>query len=278
MNFNYYTENGTLLSKEEFISYYNARYFTDCTAKVSYKTNAGKNRSVGKTSRFVENIIEEILKKEPKDFTCSDVALMLAWKIGKISHAKSKDTIILHKDWKEALGEYSESEGFNSWNGEPIKRFGDKRPIMIDVKGITNYLHENGQRLNDLVGNGNMELALDELRKQPWQGIGAVYLITLLYFVTNHQYPGKCPIYDRFAMRALLAIKSNKKIGDDVKCGELSDKNIKNFPKLVGEKMKQYIGLIDDIFGEEYNTNRDIDRALWVYGHLFKDSTNFKKC
>lgn len=123
-----------------------------------------------------------------------------------------------------------------------------------------------------------MELALDELRKQPRQGIGAVYLITLLYFVTNHQYPGKCPIYDRFAMSALLAIKNNKKISDDVKCGELSDKNIKNFPKLVGEKMKQYIGLIDDIFGEEYNANRDIDRALWVYGHLFKDYTNFKKC
>lgn len=278
MKFNYYTENSDLLSKEEFVSYYNARYFTDCAAKVPYKTDAGKNRSVGKSSRFVENIIEAILKKEPKDFTCSDVALMLAWKIGKITHAQSEKEITLHRGWKETLGEYSESEGFNSWNGEPIKRFGNKSPITIDIKGITNYLHENGQRLNDWVGNGNIELALNALRQQPWQGIGTVYLITLLYFATNHQHPGKCPIYDRFAMRALLAINGDKKIGDAVNCGELPDKNSKNFSETVGEKMKQYINLIYGIFGEEYNTNRDTDRALWVYGHLFKDSSNIKKC
>lgn len=273
----FYEENGNLLSKEEFISHYNARYFTDCAAKTSYKTDTGITHSVGKSSRFVENIIERILNKEPKDFTDSDIALILAWKIGKIAHRKSEDKIILHNDWKETLGEYSESEVFNSWNGEPIKRFGKNSPITIDIKGITEYLHENGQHLNDLVGNGNIEAALDELRKQPWQGIGAVYSITLLYFATNHQHPGKCPIYDRFAMRALLAIKDNKKIGDAVKCGELPDKKSTKFPETVGEKMKQYIGLISDIFGAEYNINRDVDRALWVYGHLFKDSINAPK-
>lgn len=274
---NYYTKNGKKLSKEEFISYYNVRYFTNCTDKVSYTTDTGKNYSVRKTSRFVETIIEKILKKAPEDFTCSDVALILAWKIGKISHTQSDHNIILHKDWKKSLGEYSEFEGFTSWNVGPVKRFGDNRPITIDIKGITNYLHKNGQRLNDLIGNGNIETALEELVQQPWQGIGTVYLITLLYFATNHQHPGKCPIYDRFAMRALLAIKENKKIGETVNCKKLPDKNSSKFCKTISEEMKQYTNLIYDIFGEEYHTTRDIDRALWVYGHLFKASANAKK-
>ena len=37
--------------------------------------------------------------------------------------------------------------------------------------------------------------------------------------------------------------------------------------------MQKYIGLIEEIFGiKKYSENRDIDRALWVYGHLFKES------
>lgn len=272
----YYPDGKQMTNKEEFVEYYNAHYFTDCTDKISYETSSGRKSSVGKNSKFVEDIIEKFLKKDPDSFTDSDIALILAWKIGKITHARSQNKITLHDDWKRILGDYSESEGFINWDGKPIKRYGNQRNITLDIKEIADYLRKNGSVLNDLIGNDATQLALDKLIKEQWQGIGSVYMITLLYFISNHQHPGKFPIYDRFAMRALLAIQDNKKIGDSVKCGELPDKNNKKCSQIVEKRMKDYAIMLDDIFGDDYKNNRDIDRALWVYGHLFKDSANGK--
>lgn len=99
-------------------------------------------------------------------------------------------------------------------------------------------------------------------------------MVTLLFFVTN----GECPIYDRFAMRALLAIKHGCKPGDtinsnDAKPANLPCKSDKNFTQKAADVMKDYICLLQEIFGDEYKTNREIDRALWVYGHLFKEDS-----
>lgn len=270
----FYDVNGNELSKKEFIEYYNMRYFTDCTDKVPYKTDKGKNRSVGKNSKFVEELIEKILKKDPIDFTDSDVALILAWKIGKIKHSQSQKKLMLHDDWQKMLKEYSpETLKFDKWNGDPIKRYGDNNSLVIDIKAIADYLRKNGSKLNNLVGEGSIQTAFDELLKENWQGIGSVYLITLLYFISNYQHPGVCPIYDRFAMRALSAITNDTTINNTVECGELPDKSCKKCSQIVAEKMKKYVCLLETIFGDEYKCNRDIDRALWVYGHLFKDSS-----
>ena len=40
--------------------------------------------------------------------------------------------------------------------------------------------------------------------------------------------------------------------------------------------MAEYINKLEDVFGKEYQNNRNIDRALWVYGHLFPDNTDNK--
>ena len=260
----------------EFIEYYNACYFTDCADKVPYETYTRGKRSVGKNSKFVENLIEKILKKDPRYFTDSDIALILAWKMGKITHTQSQDKLILHGDWKEVLGDYSNEDGFSTWNGEPIKRYGEKSNVTLDIKKIADYLCKNISELNDLVGENSIQAALDKLIKENWQCIGPVYLITLLYFISNNQHPGVCQIYDRFAMRALLAIKNNILINNTVECGELPDKRCKKCSQIVTERMKKYACLLKDIFGDEYKCNRDIDRALWVYGHLFKDSATGK--
>ena len=184
---------------------------------------------------------------------------------------------MLHSDWQKALGEYSqETLKFCTWNGDPIKRYGDNSSVAIDVKTIADYLRSHGGRLNELVGSGQRQKAIDELKEQRWSGLGPVYLITLLYFVTSSRYPGACPIYDRFAMRALLAIKDNKEIDSSVKCGELPDKDSKEFSEITDKRMNNYINLLKCIFGDTYTYNRDIDRALWVYGHLFKDSAKGK--
>ena len=269
----YYPDKNQTMNKDDFIKYYNTRYFTDSDDKISYETNCGKKTYVKRSSKYVENLIEGILEKSSDSLTSSDIALILAWKIGKIKHSESEDELKLHCNWCKQLGEYSSGK-FLKWNGDPIKQYGDKRNIVLDVKNITEYLKSNGPKLNDLIGKGDIQLALDKLIKEHWTGIGPVYLITLLYFITNKQHPGKCPIYDRFAMRALLAIKSNKQIGESVECGDLPDKSSNNCSQIVAKRMEEYIGLLDEIFGDDYKYNRNVDRALWVYGHLFKDSAN----
>lgn len=35
--------------------------------------------------------------------------------------------------------------------------------------------------------------------------------------------------------------------------------------------MADYIANLVSVFGNEYKLNRDVDRALWVYGHLFSE-------
>lgn len=271
----YHPDKDQTLNKDDFVKYYNASYFTDSDDKISYETRCGKKNYVKKSSKYVENLIEHILEKNYDSFTSSDIALILAWKIGKIKHSASENKLKLNCNWCSQLGDYSSGE-FLKWNGEPIKQYGDKRKIVLDVKNIADYLKSNGSELNDLIDKGDIQLAFDKLIKENWTGMGPVYLITLLYFITNRQHPGKCPIYDRFAMRALLAIKSNKKIGEFVECGKLPDKSNKNCSQIVSKRMKEYISLLNEIFGDDYKYDRNVDRALWVYGHLFKDSADGK--
>lgn len=265
----FYTPEGKLLKdSREFVNYYNARYFVDCKDKVVYKTSQGNKRAVIKNSRYAELVIEKILEKKPREYTDSDVALILAWKIGKIKHADSEGKIKFHSDWEKVLGNYEDFH-FTKWKGEPLNRY---NAYSLNVKEIANYIRNEGTYLNELIQKDDVDTALEELRCQKWEGIGSVYLITLLYFISN----GKCPIYDRFAMQALKAISESKRIGDSVECGELPDKSSKNFSCCVGNRIKEYAGLMKDIFGEECMKKRNIDRALWVYGHLFIDSNKGK--
>lgn len=253
----YYPNGNEIESVDEFVQYYNGCYFIECEDKVS---------NVRKNSKYAEQLIEKILLKEPNEFTDADVILMMAWKIGKITHSESNNKLVLHSDWQNALGEYP----FVDWNGEPIKRYGEESNIEIDVKSIAEYIRKNGRKLSQMIAAGEMQNAIEELKQQNWQGIGAVYLITLLYFISNTACPGKCPIYDRFAMTSLLAIKENKKIGEVIEFEALPDKENEKFSEKVAERMKEYVGLLNEIFGDEYSKTRDVDRALWVYGHLFR--------
>ena len=279
--YNFYYPCGKQMSgKEEFVEFYSDRYYTK-SEKILYNTScSGRTYSVKQSSRHVEKIIDNILCKNPADFTDSDIALILAWKMGKINHKESDNSetkIFLHKNWKAVLGDYSKVNGFSDWDyKEPIRQYGGR--ITLDIKVIADYLCENAVELNNLINKkpDGLKLAMDKVMQESWQGIGPVYLITLLYFISNHKNPGKCPIYDRFAARALLAIKDNIKPGKSIKCGTLPDKTYSNWSERVNVKMKAYIDMLEFVFDDKYKKNRDIDRALWVYGHLFKDSAEGK--
>ena len=106
---------------------------------------------------------------------------------------------------------------------------------------------------------------LCELRDLHINGLGTVYIITLLYFISHGQYP----IYDRFAWKAIQAICDDTKPGDVIHASELPEKKSHAFDTVFDTYMNPYMDKLKSVFGSTYQESRDIDRALWVYGHKF---------
>ena len=72
---------------------------------------------------------------------------------------------------------------------------------------------------------------------------------------------GKYPIYDRFAYKAIQAILNNH-IPFDL----IPEKNTLN--KNINDIYNEYLKKLQNIFPENFS-ERKVDQALWVYGHLF---------
>lgn len=86
---------------------------------------------------------------------------------------------------------------------------------------------------------------------------------------------GEIPIYDKFAKIAVDAIKSDTIPGEYVEYCELPEKNSEKFAYVMDE-IYSFKADIEAIFGDTYKENRNVDRALWVYGHSFANGA--KKC
>lgn len=236
----FYTVNNTGLNKDDFIKTYGESYFLNTKRLVP---------RISQNSVFAENEIERLLKNGIR--TNTDVMHVLSWKIGKINHrdTDAKQKFEYHKDWQFA-------EQLN------VKRYGKD----FDVKGFINYITSNINFLEKTAKTDPQEV-LNLLNKNSPPGIGTVYLITLLYFISKGTYP----IYDRFAMKAIDAVLNEATPGSPIQYKELPEKKSKQFGKIMCDNMSEYICKLEKIFGTEYQSNRNIDRALWVYGHLFPD-------
>lgn len=247
----FYSPDGIPMNIKEFVEYYNSGYYLD------NEIVKGVNCSVNQNSKFIEDKIDELLKHGIKDE--NDIIHILAWKIGKIKHKESENRkeFVYHSDWKinEETKEYS------------IKRYRKK----FEVLDFANYISSNIVELH-IESKINPQNVIDKLKNKAPSGIGTVYLITLLYFISKGEYP----IYDRFATMAINAILQGCRPREYVAYSELADKNSSKFSKVIDCYKKNYVDKLNDIFGSEYKSNRDIDRALWVYGHLFY--SNKKEC
>lgn len=265
---------GTFDSIEEFIRFYNQCYYIS-------------------TSHWVETEIEHILQKDKK--TAEDFFNIFAWKTGKINHHKSEES----KKFCYTVSKGREDKAewyFDLNNGEAIAitRYGviakDKDGKLVPHK-LYKYLEyltriNNSQKrapgiLKELMGQDDIVVP---------KGIGTVYLITFLYFITK----GYEPIYDVFAMTALDAIypdnlEESKNLGSYIHPRNLPDKNTNSYEKLLSDdrsvyriyKNKLFSRFVTDYINElgenikpeeKYSVCRDIDRALWVYGHLFSNT------
>lgn len=169
---------------------------------------------------------------------------------------------------------------------------------QIDNYSVQNYNHTItvNDQLIDFIINSNVTSDNDAVEAlqtiMEVENIGFTYAITLLYFMSKGQYP----IYDKFAHIALIMIDSDSPFDRIIKDSELlgtgrgkkrkveipsvidktaSDKNEKI--KFAFDKYKEnYIDRINRNFninyGKEKISDRTVDRALWVYGHLFNDN------
>lgn len=114
---------------------------------------------------------------------------------------------------------------------------------------------------------------LREIAEGQYNGIGPVYAITLLFFLSK----GRYPIYDKYAHIALKVILERMDY-KEVVTDKALNREFHNGTKKYLDDYKTYIEKLESIFGKEYATDRRIDQALWAYGHLFSDTkTNHKK-
>ena len=280
----FYTPDGTEISpeknederKKEFIKYYSQDYF------LKEHGNSGIVPGLSRSSKFVEDVIIEILHSGIN--SRMDVARILAWKTGKIKHRcseenKKKGCFIYSIDWSN-LQEFESNDNLNALPDEMCVRLYSKE-----------FNFQIGKIAGLLLGNRyNLEKTLDSNTEDGWktllqklnrllckdncvQYVGTVYLITLMYFISK----GKYPIYDRFAMKAIRAIEEE---GVIPKKGSIPYKELKIVDKVINDESeysyKIYMDNLNRIFPqEEFQfdekglAKRELDQALWVYGHLF---------
>ena len=243
----FFMPNGKEISAEEFVEKYSDDYYLKENGKQFLVPGIGRN------SKFVEKNINDILRNGIQNE--QDVARIIAWKVIKIKHRESEDNqkFIYASDWA---------------NAEQLRVTRYSKPFPLDV--IAHDLTSNIKRLENLATEDPQKL-LNEINKIEYKGMGSVYLVTLLYFLSK----GKYPIYDQFAMNALSAIKRNiipksgEKVNVDVEFTDLPVKESKGFKCVMENEMAIYIGMLNETFGDKWKTDRRYDQALWVYGHLF---------
>lgn len=142
------------------------------------------------------------------------------------------------------------------------------KDYVIKVRNNTIELKKDFEKITY---DENAKNFLDKIKNI--DGVGSTYMITLLFFASKGEYP----IYDQFADKALWAIKEDKKPHSKVDGYKvLPDKKSNYFSKYKDDK-DSYCNRLNEVakdLNEEYkgctNEYRRIDRALWVYGHMFK--------
>ena len=237
----FYDFEGNSITVQEFIALYEPCYFI------------GNSKAKGfvhtQSSSYVENQeIMPILQGHISSY--SDLAKVMAWKIGKIKHLESEKTKVMQyaSDWA-----HCESEN-------PL-RYGR----VMELQKLADYILKHQPELEDDAINNPQE-CLCRLRDVGTKGIGTVYLITLLFFLSHGMYP----IYDRFAMASLMAAEEDMSphLEKTIKVPNLPSKGAKGFSAICKNQYADYIKRLEDL-NVDYQNDRGLDRALWVYGHGF---------
>ena len=224
-----------------------ARFYLESTYS---KNDEDERRKLGVDNECTNDAVENFALNELNSFrkseSNSEVKLderLIAWKAGRLE--------------PEMVKNKSSCEKFLNGYGKEIKNLLKYIEAINDkdfLKNIREKIdkHEVEQAYNDLK-ELNIKYKVDNL--------GSVYIITLLYFISG----GKYPIYDKFAHKAVKALYFNEN-PQDIYVGEAPGKRE---TKKVMAIYREYCWLLKEVFGT-YDIPRNLDQALWVYGHCKK--------
>ena len=244
---------------DEFITCYNSQY---------YWMNKGHS---------VERRIDTLLY-EQESYDSKIIYLILAWKMAGIDMKKSND--LINNTSKNIY--YYKNKGWieNNLSGKNNGKLVDFSKIIKQSVELSSDRKKWMKKGFAEDKEGASEL-LTKLADTNTNEIGAVYYLTLLYFLTASRWP----IYDQFVYKAMCAIEGGlepyKARVDYSQRLPQKDKG-KNYSKKLSpivfenssNQYRDYVDFIKDFEKElpkerRYTASRDIDRALWVYGHLF---------
>jgi hypothetical protein len=235
----FFDAQGNQVQPAEWLSTYERSYF------LNQPKQNGQPRN--QTSPFVENQVCALLG-QIAPLSRQDLTLAMAWKIGLIDHSLSetRQSIEYRQDW-------------------PTKLTAKTQFRTLDFSTSIPYLAANMLNIAQM-SQGNPRYLYD-LAPRP-KGFGHVYILTALFFITG----GRYPIYDKYANIAALAIDQGMAPGSHV--------NFKEDQKW--SDYQQYMNLIlpigracpRQVGSASMFMSRPLDRALWVYGHLFETGTN----
>lgn len=187
---------------------------------------------------YVEDCVLKIADKELQKLSKKDIFLILAWKLGKINYLTTTEKKVnYYKGW-------------------------DENKLCAQIRKDQNIdISEVYRKISEITDKKSLEEYLRKLKEI--DGLGNTTVIALAFFASNRQ----VMLYDRFAARAVAAIDGGVKPFNNipVKIPDISYISIERCKEI----HEAYTNKVNTIFCE-FNNDRRIDQALWVYGHMFK--------
>lgn len=119
-----------------------------------------------------------------------------------------------------------------------------------------------GSMVVKAIGSGMGQDAMDiyqALLKLNMYGLGTVYLLTLVWAISGMKYP----IYDKYAHIAISSICIGEKPNINGYKAPPDKTKIDEISYMYGNYQNQ----LSEFFGDDWKVRREIDQALWVYGH-----------
>lgn len=187
-----------------------------------------------------------------------DVLAAMAWKAGKIlqSGRNSADRIDYSADWKKhaVLLQKTDAEPASS------------KEMLGSIAEFAAWVYRKSDSWSSQVQNDPQSI-LNEMGKNAPKGIGTTQMISLLCFLSR----GDLPIMDRYAVAAARSIREGILPGSEYSRSaiwkELPLKTEGGFSRVFEERISPYKEDLCVLFGNRWILDRDVDRALWVYGH-----------
>lgn len=230
-------------SCQNFIDIYQPMYYKEYNKKCTVP-------NIKQTYKDVEDEIVNILKKGIKEE--DDVFKVLMWKLGKIKGINEDKTFAYHNDVDV------EDMKAKIYSKEQI----DLKEFIIKV---THYCSKY-EYIKNSYDYKKAQDFINYCSKLDCKNMWTIYLITLLYFYSK----GDFQIYDKYAMVALTAIENSILPGEEVEYSALPNKDIKSIIIDECSLYRRYISKLNSFRNNENVDLRELDQALWVYGHWFK--------